>query len=68
MSRQYSGSLGDTSVLSAMMKTRHTSFSNSPDAAVSRRVLLANPRGFCAGVDRAIEAVGGAVEPVFVSS
>jgi (E)-4-hydroxy-3-methyl-but-2-enyl pyrophosphate reductase len=35
-----------------------------------RRVLLANPRGFCAGVDRAIEAVERALEqygaPVYV--
>ncbi len=36
----------------------------------ARRVLLANPRGFCAGVDRAIEAVEQALQhngaPVYV--
>lgn len=36
----------------------------------SRRLLLANPRGFCAGVDRAIEAVERSLEefgaPVYV--
>ncbi|RMH52737.1 MAG: 4-hydroxy-3-methylbut-2-enyl diphosphate reductase [Zetaproteobacteria bacterium] len=39
-------------------------------AAPRRRVLLANPRGFCAGVDRAIEVVEQALArfgaPVFV--
>ena len=52
------------------MKPRHTAFSISPDAAASRRVFLANPRGFCAGVDRAIEAVEAALRrfgaPVYV--
>lgn len=52
------------------MKTRPNFFSNTPDTAVSRRVLLANPRGFCAGVDRAIEAVEAALRrfgaPVYV--
>ena len=41
-----------------------------PKAARERRVLLANPRGFCAGVQRAIDAVEQALElhgaPVFV--
>lgn len=27
------------------------------DTQAEKRVLLANPRGFCAGVERAIEAV-----------
>ena len=40
------------------------------DVSNKRRVLLANPRGFCAGVDRAIEAVERALEqygaPVYV--
>ena len=47
---------------------------NTPDSvpatAARRRVLLANPRGFCAGVQRAIDAVEQALElhgaPVFV--
>jgi 4-hydroxy-3-methylbut-2-en-1-yl diphosphate reductase len=38
--------------------------------AVSRRVLLAKPRGYCAGVDRAVETVEKALErfgaPVYV--
>ena len=41
-----------------------------PDQTAERRVLLANPRGFCAGVQRAIDAVEQALElhgaPVFV--
>ena len=41
-----------------------------PAGNVRRRVLLANPRGFCAGVERAIEAVEQALTrfgaPVFV--
>ena len=40
------------------------------DKHTKRRVLLANPRGFCAGVDRAIEAVEQALQrfgtPVYV--
>src|SRR5271169_22042 len=38
--------------------------------AVSRRVLLAKPRGYCAGVDRAVQTVELALErygaPVYV--
>ncbi len=38
--------------------------------AVSKRILLAKPRGYCAGVDRAVEAVERALEkhgpPVYV--
>lgn len=41
-----------------------------PSAPSSRRVLLASPRGYCAGVDRAVEAVERALElhnpPVYV--
>lgn len=41
-----------------------------PNVQAARRVLLANPRGFCAGVQRAIDAVEQALElygaPVFV--
>ena len=44
--------------------------SNARPATGRRRVLLANPRGFCAGVERAIEAVEQALQrhggPVFV--
>ena len=40
------------------------------DAAVGKRVLLAEPRGYCAGVDRAVETVERALEkhgaPVYV--
>lgn len=40
------------------------------DTQAERRVLLANPRGFCAGVERAIDAVERALEqhgaPVYV--
>jgi 4-hydroxy-3-methylbut-2-enyl diphosphate reductase len=47
---------------------------NTPEAAapeqVARRVLLAKPRGYCAGVDRAVQAVEVALEmygaPVYV--
>jgi 4-hydroxy-3-methylbut-2-enyl diphosphate reductase len=58
------------SALSARIKT-HTSFpENSAHVATLRRVLLANPRGFCAGVERAIAAVEAAIErfgtPVYV--
>jgi 4-hydroxy-3-methylbut-2-en-1-yl diphosphate reductase len=39
-------------------------------AAIARRVLLAKPRGYCAGVDRAVQAVERALEqygpPVYV--
>jgi 4-hydroxy-3-methylbut-2-enyl diphosphate reductase len=41
-----------------------------PDGGPVRRILLANPRGFCAGVERAIEIVERALEihgaPVYV--
>lgn len=44
--------------------------STSDGPAPQRRVLLANPRGFCAGVQRAIDAVEQALErhgaPVYV--
>src|SRR6202041_1085309 len=33
-----------------------------PMAAPTRKVLLAKPRGYCAGVDRAVQAVGRAIE------
>ena len=43
---------------------------NADDGTGIRRVLLANPRGFCAGVERAIEAVEQALQrhgsPVYV--
>ncbi|MCX6467068.1 MAG: 4-hydroxy-3-methylbut-2-enyl diphosphate reductase, partial [Pseudonocardiales bacterium] len=39
-------------------------------SAPAKRVLLAKPRGYCAGVDRAVEAVELALEqhgaPVYV--
>jgi 4-hydroxy-3-methylbut-2-en-1-yl diphosphate reductase len=42
----------------------------SPSSAEPKRVLLANPRGYCAGVDRAVLAVEKALEthgaPVYV--
>lgn len=42
----------------------------TPSADVTRRVLLASPRGYCAGVDRAVVAVEKALEhygpPVYV--
>ncbi|HEX5374877.1 MAG TPA: 4-hydroxy-3-methylbut-2-enyl diphosphate reductase [Solirubrobacterales bacterium] len=42
----------------------------SPAAATPKRVLLAAPRGYCAGVDRAVQAVERALElygaPVYV--
>jgi 4-hydroxy-3-methylbut-2-enyl diphosphate reductase len=44
--------------------------SNSPESASTKRVLLAAPRGYCAGVDRAVETVEKALEvhgaPVYV--
>jgi 4-hydroxy-3-methylbut-2-enyl diphosphate reductase len=42
----------------------------APDDAPARRVLLASPRGYCAGVDRAVQTVERALElygaPVYV--
>jgi 4-hydroxy-3-methylbut-2-enyl diphosphate reductase len=42
----------------------------SPTSVRSRRVLVAKPRGYCAGVDRAVEAVEKALErygaPIYV--
>ncbi|MCB1561729.1 MAG: 4-hydroxy-3-methylbut-2-enyl diphosphate reductase, partial [Xanthomonadales bacterium] len=39
-------------------------------SVVAPKILLANPRGFCAGVDRAIEIVNRALEsfgaPIYV--
>lgn len=44
--------------------------SRAENCATQRRVLLANPRGFCAGVERAIDAVEQALQtygaPVYV--
>jgi 4-hydroxy-3-methylbut-2-enyl diphosphate reductase len=44
--------------------------SSAPDATAPRRVLLAAPRGYCAGVDRAVIAVEKALEqygaPIYV--
>ncbi|MFC9786357.1 4-hydroxy-3-methylbut-2-enyl diphosphate reductase [Rhodococcus sp. NPDC127528] len=44
--------------------------SNAPAAARGKRVLLAEPRGYCAGVDRAVETVERALEkhgaPIYV--
>ncbi len=43
---------------------------SAPQSFASRRVLLAKPRGYCAGVDRAVETVEKALEqygaPVYV--
>ncbi len=43
---------------------------SGPEQTAQRRVLLANPRGFCAGVERAIETVEQALQrhgaPVYV--
>jgi 4-hydroxy-3-methylbut-2-enyl diphosphate reductase len=43
---------------------------DEPSATPQRRIVLANPRGFCAGVDRAIETVDALLEiygaPVYV--
>ena len=42
----------------------------TPEAADAKKVLLAAPRGYCAGVDRAVETVERALEkygaPVYV--
>ena len=42
----------------------------TPEAADVKKVLLAAPRGYCAGVDRAVETVERALEkygaPVYV--
>ncbi|TQF73893.1 4-hydroxy-3-methylbut-2-enyl diphosphate reductase [Rhodococcus spelaei] len=44
--------------------------SNAPTTATGKRVLLAEPRGYCAGVDRAVETVERALEkhgaPIYV--
>ena len=34
----------------------------TPEAADAKKVLLAAPRGYCAGVDRAVETVERALE------
>ena len=43
---------------------------NRPDGAAGRRVLLARPRGYCAGVERAVQTVEQALDlygpPVYV--
>ena len=43
---------------------------NHTDTSMSFQIKLANPRGFCAGVDRAIEIVERAIEhfgrPIYV--
>ena len=43
---------------------------STPPATAPRRVLLAKPRGYCAGVDRAVQAVEQAIEqygaPIYV--
>ncbi len=48
----------------------HPAASGPSAAPVEKRVLLAKPRGYCAGVDRAVEAVEQALEqhgaPVYV--
>ncbi|MGV0626726.1 4-hydroxy-3-methylbut-2-enyl diphosphate reductase [Mycolicibacter minnesotensis] len=58
-----------------MPPTLHVETSDSPGAPVAaalhgKRVLLAEPRGYCAGVDRAVETVERALEkhgaPVYV--
>src|SRR5215210_3777590 len=45
-------------------------FSKAAEGSTSMQILLANPRGFCAGVDRAIEIVERALElhgaPIYV--
>ena len=52
------------------MVVRSPIAANARPATIPRRVLLANPRGFCAGVERAIEAVEQALQkhgtPVYV--
>src|SRR3954447_26369354 len=52
-----------------VVSTYHHSMTRTPDSR-SRRVLLAKPRGYCAGVDRAVETVEKALElygaPVYV--
>ena len=52
------------------MVVRSPIAANARPATIQRRVLLANPRGFCAGVERAIEAVEQALQrhgtPVYV--
>lgn len=48
----------------------HSAGSGSADADGGKRVLLAEPRGYCAGVDRAVETVEKALEkhgaPIYV--
>ena len=44
------------------MDTPTATSSNEPAAASGIQVRLANPRGFCAGVDRAIDVVQRALE------
>ncbi|HRV81690.1 MAG TPA: 4-hydroxy-3-methylbut-2-enyl diphosphate reductase, partial [Planctomycetota bacterium] len=50
--------------------TDHRAENQAANPGVDKQVLLANPRGFCAGVDRAIEIVKRALElygaPVYV--
>src|SRR5690625_2073766 len=60
--------------LIAMPPTLDVETANSSDSAAApgagKRVLLAEPRGYCAGVDRAVETVERALEkhgaPVYV--
>ncbi|WP_151548841.1 MULTISPECIES: 4-hydroxy-3-methylbut-2-enyl diphosphate reductase [Corynebacterium] len=52
------------------MSSPATSTATNPHAAGVKKILLASPRGYCAGVDRAVETVERALEkygaPVYV--
>lgn len=59
-----------SSAISLNVGIARSASAGSSDAADAKRVLLAEPRGYCAGVDRAVETVEKALEkhgaPVYV--
>ncbi|WP_067652962.1 4-hydroxy-3-methylbut-2-enyl diphosphate reductase [Nocardia harenae] len=59
-----------SSAISLNVGIARSASAGSADAADAKRVLLAEPRGYCAGVDRAVETVEKALEkhgaPVYV--
>jgi len=66
----YTGSVTSPATTPRPEAATRPSGTGTPDAPARKRVLLASPRGYCAGVDRAVVAVEKALEtygaPVYV--
>ncbi|MBJ7290662.1 MAG: 4-hydroxy-3-methylbut-2-enyl diphosphate reductase [Williamsia sp.] len=62
--------MGQLCLIAAVVTTNGVRKARSLNAMTAKKVLLAEPRGYCAGVDRAIETVERALEkhgaPVYV--